>query len=280
MAVLSSAPLQFVTSIPPVTRAFTAATVIASLVYYWLWWTSDKDFSVPYLVLVPGSSLFYPWTFVTSAFVETSVFEVCIQSFKAGVFTHWYTAIVHPPCDTSLSTILGATMGCNGDLEVHRCYRRRFQHNCFRPKLAGISGSAKPNVPVSASASFSCIPELCATTGMTTGITARWLYKLACLLDSRNLSQSTKYSSLVCSGLVSKCVFDFSLYTLSSRADLAYDAILDFAHGLRDSVDRHVHNWLPKPLDCHPVWLAGQLGVAALLQKEHGRHWWQSHVRR
>lgn len=76
MAVLSSAPLQFVASIPPVTRAFTAATIVASLVYYWLWWTSDENFSVPYLVLVPGKSLFYPWTFITSAFVETSVFEV------------------------------------------------------------------------------------------------------------------------------------------------------------------------------------------------------------
>ena len=76
MAVLSSAPLQFIASIPTVTRAFTAATILTSLVYYWLWWTSDETFSVPYLVLVPGSSLFYPWTLITSAFVETSIFEV------------------------------------------------------------------------------------------------------------------------------------------------------------------------------------------------------------
>ncbi|PSR76642.1 hypothetical protein PHLCEN_2v8239 [Hermanssonia centrifuga] len=76
MAILSSAPLQFVASIPAVTRAFTAATVLLSLVYYWLLWTRDQDFSVPYLVLVPGSSIFYPWTFVTSAFVETSGLEL------------------------------------------------------------------------------------------------------------------------------------------------------------------------------------------------------------
>ena len=76
MAVLSTAPLQFISSIPPVTRAFTALTVICSLLYYWLWWTSDADFSVPYLVLIPGSSVFYPWTFVTSAFVEIGVVEV------------------------------------------------------------------------------------------------------------------------------------------------------------------------------------------------------------
>ncbi|KAI0347786.1 eukaryotic integral membrane protein [Trametopsis cervina] len=76
MAVLSTAPLQLLASIPPVTRAFTALTVVSSLLYYWLWWTSDSDFSVPWLVLVPGSSLFYPWTFVTSAFVETTVVEL------------------------------------------------------------------------------------------------------------------------------------------------------------------------------------------------------------
>lgn len=76
MAVLSAAPLQFVASIPPVTRAFTIATVAASLLYYWLWWTGDSSFSVPYLVLIPGSSIFYPWVFVTSALVETGVIEV------------------------------------------------------------------------------------------------------------------------------------------------------------------------------------------------------------
>ncbi|KAI0706116.1 eukaryotic integral membrane protein [Cytidiella melzeri] len=76
MAVLSTAPLQFIASIPPVTRTFTALTVVLSLLYYWLWWTSVENFSVPWLVLVPGSSLFYPWTFVTSAFVETTVVEL------------------------------------------------------------------------------------------------------------------------------------------------------------------------------------------------------------
>ncbi|CAL1695007.1 unnamed protein product [Somion occarium] len=74
MAVLTSAPLQFVASIPPVTRAFTAATVFFSILYYWLYWTTGD--ALPYLVLVPGSSIFYPWTFVTSALIETTIFEL------------------------------------------------------------------------------------------------------------------------------------------------------------------------------------------------------------
>ncbi|KAJ7070862.1 eukaryotic integral membrane protein-domain-containing protein [Mycena amicta] len=76
MAVLSS-PLHFVASIPPVTRYFTAATLVSSLLYAYLSWTGVPD--APYLVLVPGSSLFYPWTFVTSALVETSVLELVLS---------------------------------------------------------------------------------------------------------------------------------------------------------------------------------------------------------
>ncbi|EKM49247.1 uncharacterized protein PHACADRAFT_57407, partial [Phanerochaete carnosa HHB-10118-sp] len=56
MAVLSASPLQLVQSIPPVTRAFTFATIITSLLFYWFWWTGDENFSAPYLVLVPGQS--------------------------------------------------------------------------------------------------------------------------------------------------------------------------------------------------------------------------------
>ena len=78
MAVLSLAPLQLVSSIPPATRAITAATVLFSLLYYFLRWSSDEAFSAPYLVLVPGSCLFYPWTFLTSAFVESTIIEVWI----------------------------------------------------------------------------------------------------------------------------------------------------------------------------------------------------------
>lgn len=74
MAVFS--PIQLIASIPPVTRFFTAATVLLSLFYLYLQWKSETGYTVPYLTLVPGSSLFYPWTFFTSVFVETSVYEV------------------------------------------------------------------------------------------------------------------------------------------------------------------------------------------------------------
>jgi len=73
MAVLPS-PLLFIASIPPVTRGFTAATIVSSLFYAWLRWNGTVD--APYLTVVPGSSLFYPWTFVTSVLVETSIFEL------------------------------------------------------------------------------------------------------------------------------------------------------------------------------------------------------------
>lgn len=76
MAFLSTSPLQLIQSIPPVTRAFTAGTVVSSLLYYFLSWSGGPDFEGAYLVLVPGSSIFYPWTFVTSALVEVTIFEV------------------------------------------------------------------------------------------------------------------------------------------------------------------------------------------------------------
>jgi hypothetical protein len=74
MAVFS--PIQLIASIPPVTRFVTAATVLLSLCYIYPQWKSDAGYPVPYLTLVPGSSLFYPWTFFTSVFVETSIYEV------------------------------------------------------------------------------------------------------------------------------------------------------------------------------------------------------------
>ncbi|KAF9074805.1 eukaryotic integral membrane protein-domain-containing protein [Rhodocollybia butyracea] len=78
MAVLQS-PITFIASIPPVTRYFSLATVVATVAFGWLQWNNAANPNqFPYLVLVPGSSLFYPWTFITSALVETSLWELAI----------------------------------------------------------------------------------------------------------------------------------------------------------------------------------------------------------
>ncbi|ESK98203.1 eukaryotic integral membrane protein [Moniliophthora roreri MCA 2997] len=70
MAVLQS-PITFIASIPPATRYFTFATIFTSLLYTWMRW-KETDIS-QFLALVSGSSIFYPWTFVTSALLETSI---------------------------------------------------------------------------------------------------------------------------------------------------------------------------------------------------------------
>ncbi|KAI0001674.1 eukaryotic integral membrane protein [Russula vinacea] len=74
MAVFS--PIQLIASVPPLTRFFTVATASLSLFYLYLQWKSDATYPLPYLTLVPGTSLFYPWTFFTSVFVETTIYEL------------------------------------------------------------------------------------------------------------------------------------------------------------------------------------------------------------
>ncbi|KAF8560032.1 DUF1751-domain-containing protein [Imleria badia] len=76
MAILST-PLQYLTSIPPVTRGFVAATIAATSLYLWIQWSTGTVY-IPWLTLVPGSSLFYPWTFATSALVEVTIIELFV----------------------------------------------------------------------------------------------------------------------------------------------------------------------------------------------------------
>ncbi|CAA7265917.1 unnamed protein product [Cyclocybe aegerita] len=74
MAVLSS-PLVLIQSVPPVTRAYTVATVVSSALYGWLCWKGSRTEAAQYMTLVPGSALFSPWTLFTSSLVETTIFE-------------------------------------------------------------------------------------------------------------------------------------------------------------------------------------------------------------
>ncbi|EIN13974.1 DUF1751-domain-containing protein [Punctularia strigosozonata HHB-11173 SS5] len=93
MVVLSS-PVHYIVSTPPVTRAWTAGTVFLSLLYFWIRY--GRGGTTPYLTLIPGQSLFYPWTLVTSGLVETTVIELLV------------TILVIPPSLRYLERLWGA----------------------------------------------------------------------------------------------------------------------------------------------------------------------------
>ena len=111
MLVLSS-PLALISSVPPVTRTFIALTVLLSAVYANLWWRSLGLEATLYMTLVPGTALYAPWTFLTSAFVETTVFEVRDIMFRccahADLVLSVYCIIDICPC---CSQIPGTTLG-------------------------------------------------------------------------------------------------------------------------------------------------------------------------
>ncbi|KAG8716939.1 hypothetical protein FRC08_008512 [Ceratobasidium sp. 394] len=89
MALLTS-PLTIIQQTPPTTKIFTACTVVFSLGYimgsYYAPpvpersltnWAGPDHF--PYLVVLPGSVLWYPWTLLTSVFVETRIIELILS---------------------------------------------------------------------------------------------------------------------------------------------------------------------------------------------------------
>ncbi|GAA5952772.1 hypothetical protein JCM21900_005796 [Sporobolomyces salmonicolor] len=81
-------------SLPPATRAFTAALVAFSSLFFLLRLSlaptdlkaifnasSDVGVAFPWLVLVPGNVLWAPWTLLTAGFVETNLIEFLISLF-------------------------------------------------------------------------------------------------------------------------------------------------------------------------------------------------------
>ncbi|KAG6043174.1 hypothetical protein E4U39_004869 [Claviceps sp. Clav50 group G5] len=69
-------------NIPPVTRAVLIALVFQSFIsaaIRYRQWTEHSRIVIPYLTLVPQLSLTYPWTFLTSALVESNVFTFAIS---------------------------------------------------------------------------------------------------------------------------------------------------------------------------------------------------------
>ncbi|KAG8862760.1 hypothetical protein FRB96_000770 [Tulasnella sp. 330] len=84
MALLST-PLQVFHTTPPATRAISVLILVLSLAFQSLQYretytsvpaVSPPLSAFPYLVLVPGSWLWFPWTLVTSAFVEINAIQL------------------------------------------------------------------------------------------------------------------------------------------------------------------------------------------------------------
>ncbi|QRV97519.1 integral membrane family protein [Ceratobasidium sp. AG-Ba] len=89
MALLTS-PLTIIQQTPPTTKIFTACTVVFSLGYimgsYYAPPSTERSLTnwagpdhFPYLVVLPGSVLWYPWTLLTSVFVETRILELVLS---------------------------------------------------------------------------------------------------------------------------------------------------------------------------------------------------------
>jgi len=83
MALLST-PLQTFQSTPPATKAIGLIILLSSLIFQYLYYVQaqaspvglvDTAATFPYIVMVPGSWMWYPWTIITSSFVETRVLE-------------------------------------------------------------------------------------------------------------------------------------------------------------------------------------------------------------
>ncbi|KAG5982920.1 hypothetical protein E4U55_001120 [Claviceps digitariae] len=69
-------------NIPPITRAVLIALVFQSFIsaaIRYRQWTEHSRIVIPYLTLVPQLSLVYPWTFLTSALVESNIFTLGIS---------------------------------------------------------------------------------------------------------------------------------------------------------------------------------------------------------
>lgn len=70
-------------NIPPVTRILLIGLVAQSLLsaaIRYRQWTEDTKIVIPYLTLVPQLSIIYPWTFLTSTFVESNVFTLSLAA--------------------------------------------------------------------------------------------------------------------------------------------------------------------------------------------------------
>jgi len=78
--------LPFLQTVPLATRLLTALVLITSTAAYFLNSLENDDFTnkgrlrsgggIPWLVMKPGESFWYPWTVLTAGFVEMNILEV------------------------------------------------------------------------------------------------------------------------------------------------------------------------------------------------------------
>ncbi|KAL5345837.1 hypothetical protein ACLOAV_008863 [Pseudogymnoascus australis] len=66
-------------NLPPITRSLLLLLLFQSLLSAAVRFQSPPDVVIPYLTLIPSMSLIYPWTFVTSTFVESNVVSLAIS---------------------------------------------------------------------------------------------------------------------------------------------------------------------------------------------------------
>lgn len=67
-------------NLPPITRALLLLLLFQSLLSAAIYFQRPTtDLVIPYLALIPSMSLIYPWTFLTSTFVESNVLSLAIS---------------------------------------------------------------------------------------------------------------------------------------------------------------------------------------------------------
>ncbi|OBT50252.1 hypothetical protein VE04_09104, partial [Pseudogymnoascus sp. 24MN13] len=76
-------------NLPPITRGLLLLLLFQSLLSAAAQFERPTEgLVIPYLTLIPSMSLIYPWTFVTSTFVETNIFSLAISG-----LTIWQDAL-------------------------------------------------------------------------------------------------------------------------------------------------------------------------------------------
>lgn len=104
-------------NIPPITRVLLLLTISFTALYVVAVWntiskspkdgTTPADLSIPYLTLVPSKSIFYPWTILTSTFVEQNTLNFLINA-TAVLLSGRYLERAWGSKDFGIAVLVGA----------------------------------------------------------------------------------------------------------------------------------------------------------------------------